>query len=85
MCDVSIITMFADKAWDGLIKYEEYLLIEKKIINYSSGKITCSLILKKTDKFYKVLYTTLYKSLFNYKITIDSITEVFPETKEISL
>ena len=81
MCDISIVTLFANKAWDGLIKYEDYVLINKNITKYAYGNVSFSLILKnvKTNKYYQVLYTTIYTSYYNFEVTINKITEVVEE------
>ena len=81
MCNLTIINLFTEKAWDGFIKYENYVLIDKNVLKYSYGKVSFLIILKdiETNIFYKVIYTTVYKSYCDFKITINKIVQVEPE------
>lgn len=82
-----IIFKFIHNAWHGLIKYEDYLLIDKKIIKYKpSVGPSYLLIIKniKNDKYYRITYTNEYKSnSYKYdKTSLDECIEVIPDKKE---
>lgn len=87
---ITILNKFIHGAWQGIIKIEEFIVVDKKVLSFYPGEgPTYSLIFKdvKTNKYYQLVYTVVYKkSIFvSEKVKMKPLEEVFPEKKETTV
>ncbi len=86
----TILNKFIHGAWQGVIKIEHFIVVDKVIISFYIGEgPTYCLYIKntQTNRYFKVEYTVIYKKslLIRNKVKIKPIIEVFPEKKEITI